>query len=130
VRQITRLAGHYRARDRSSQGQALAILSRVLTFVGFVVPNGTFGRGTYSAMTCHVTRDAGLPAVAIPCGAPFCAAQGQSLAAAYIRRGELFSERSSLFFSLRGIAVWRYLQCSNYPHMTRLRSRLWLSASR
>jgi hypothetical protein len=107
VRQITRPAGHYRARemlgaDRSSQGQALAILSRVLTFVGFVVPNGTFGRGTYSAMTRHVTRDAGLPAVAIPCGAPFCAAQRQSLAAAYIRRNELFPERSSLFFSLGG----------------------------
>jgi hypothetical protein len=36
----------------------LAILSRVLTFVCFVVPNDTSNRGTRSAVTSHVARNA------------------------------------------------------------------------
>jgi hypothetical protein len=48
------------ARDFVTQiaAQPLAILSRVLTFVCLVVPNGTSCRGTHSAMTSHMTRDA------------------------------------------------------------------------
>ena len=42
----------------ASRGQPLAILSRVRTFVCLVVPNDTSCRGTHSAMTGHVTRDA------------------------------------------------------------------------
>jgi hypothetical protein len=114
ARQITRRAEHHggycrarempaRLRRGQSGGKPFAILSHALTFVGFVVPNDTSGRGTYSAMTCYVTRDAGLPAVAIPCGAPFCAAQRQSLAAAYIRRDELFPTEA-LYFSACGVS--------------------------
>jgi hypothetical protein len=39
-------------------GYPLAVLSRVLTFVCFVVPNDTSCRGTRSAVTSHVTRNA------------------------------------------------------------------------
>jgi hypothetical protein len=34
------------------------ILIRVLTFIGFVVPNDASCRGTRSAVTGHVTRNA------------------------------------------------------------------------
>jgi hypothetical protein len=50
------------ARDFVTQqwaaGEPLAILIRVLTFIGFVVPDDASCRGTRSAVTGHVTRNA------------------------------------------------------------------------
>ena len=49
------------ARDFVTQqwaGKPLAILIRVLTFVSFVVPDDASCRGTRSAVTGHVTRNA------------------------------------------------------------------------
>jgi hypothetical protein len=39
-------------------GEPLVILIRVLTFIGFVVPDDASCRGTRSAVTGHVTRNA------------------------------------------------------------------------